>query len=327
MEMIPLANPSDALKKISDELKEKFDEAGMSAVEEFIDKLDDIKDMVANGPANIVEELKGLFDQFKSKMQEFLDNPASLAPGSGCLSSCAGWYGGKVVSKLGAVNTEAQAILEVIKGLVEHIKEPMETLGNVLQSAMQQLEGTIKKLAKLPAEVAKLAGSISEPADLANIDTSSMKKALDVSGIAEPLDALGSLKEPLKAAMGAVQQGVAQLVKFLTTAGAKITACFDVPAPLGCLQDALMSQAPDAMTQLLDMVNGMSKLDLAPMQVSLGNVSTTICDLDPATVTEPVKKFAESSSGTVDGLDKLVAGAKMASGAGALGGALGGMFG
>jgi len=104
------------------------------------------------------------------------------------------------------------------------------------------------------------------------------------------------------------------LVDFLEAVPDKVKAAFDVPMPLCFLTQMLLAQAPEAMTQLLDMVDGMKKLDLTPMKKGLGQVRDTICDLNPETVSVPVKKFAESAAEQVASLDKMVSGAKLASG-------------
>jgi len=316
MDAIPGANPAEGLKKIADEMKAKFDEAGMGSVDSFVDTLEEVKEMVEKGPAGILEKMQGLFNDFKAKMQELMDNPASIAPGGGAIAACGAWYGNAVVAKLGDLNKETEKMLQAVKDLVSQIQEPMDKLGETLKSAMSSLEGTVKKLAKLPSEVMSLADTVKGPEEVANIDTDPMKKCLDTSGISSPLDALAGLKGPLKSAIEAVKVGVDNLVDFLESVPDKVKAAFDVPMPLCFMTQMLLAQAPEAMTQLLDMVDGMKKLDMAPMKRGLGQVRGTICDLNPETVSEPVKKFAESAKEQVESLDKMVSGAKLASGGG-----------
>lgn len=314
-------NPQDGLKKISDEMKQKFDEAGMNKVEEFMDTLDEVKGMAEKGPTKILDEMKGQFEKFKAKIQEFLDNPASLAPGSGGLAACAAWYGGAVVEKIKVIGKDAEDMMGKLKEMGTQIMEPMKKLSEVLESAMSELEATIKQLGKLPKELSNMVSNISGPEDVAKLDVAPMKKCLDTSGISGPLDAMAGLKGPLKSAINAVKEGVENVMEFLENLPDKITACFDVPQPLCWLQSTLMSNAPPAMTQLLDMVKELKRIDLSPVQGMLGKVAGAICDMDPAQVTEPVKKFAASATGNIEDLEKLVTGAKAAADAAAAAGA------
>merc|ERR1711920_1062511 len=84
------------------------------------------------------------------------------------------------------------------------------------------------------------------------------------------------------------------------------------------LTSILMKQAPEAMTNLLDMVDGMKKLDMTPVKNGLGKVRDNICELKPEMVSEPVKKFAEAAQEQVNSLDDMVSKAKAAKNAGGM---------
>merc|ERR1719482_2354767 len=96
--------------------------------------------------------------------------------------------------------------------------EPMKKLGEVLESAMKILEGSLTKLAKLPKEVGKMAAEIDSPDDIAKIDVDSMKACLDVSGIDSPLGNLGGLGATLGGAIEKVTQGITLIEEFIQNA-------------------------------------------------------------------------------------------------------------
>jgi len=305
-------DPAEALKKIAAQMQEKAQEAGMGAVTDFTKTLDEVQDMVKEGPSAILDGMKKLFDDFKGKMQEIQDSPGNLAPPG--VAACASWYGGVVAGRLKALQEEVMGMIEKIKSLVNDLAAPMKTLGETLKEAMKSLDDTVKKLAGLPNELTDLGGKCQGAADVAKIDTGPMMKATDVKSISSPLQSLADLKGPLKDAIEAVNNGVAGIIDFVTSLPAKVKASFDLPAPICFLQSALMSQAPPAMKTLLEMVDKLGKVDMAPMQKMLGKVSDTICELEPKTIIDPVNKFAASAKDSISGLDTVVKGAKVATG-------------
>merc|ERR1712216_866269 len=99
---------------------------------------------------------------------------------------------------------------------------------------------------------------------------------------------------------------------------------FDVPPPLCFLSSVLMSQAPQAMTDLLAMVDKLKEVKLDGIIKMLEDVTSTIGNLDVAQVKTPMSKFLESAGDLVDRLDKTVQSAKLMSNpGGAVAGALG----
>lgn len=315
-------NPADVLGEVSGELKSKFEEAGMDAVDKFVDKLEDIKEKAANGPKEVLDMITAKFDEMKAKLKAILDDPSSLAP-SGGLAACASYYGNAVAQKLSDFADEASKLGESVMKFAGEVTEPMQKLSETLTKAMEELEKSLKKLAKLPQEVQGMAESISDAADFAKIDTDPMKKCLDVGGIDAPLSSLGGLKDILGSAVDAVKSCLKQIQKFIEDAPDKIRGAFAVPPPLCFLTSMLMSQAPKAMTDLLEMVDKLKGIELQPMVDMLENVVETVCNLDISKVKEPVSKFAESAGGSVDKLDTAVKAAKLTQNpAGALGGAM-----
>mmetsp|Transcript_13017 Transcript_13017/g.29565 ORF Transcript_13017/g.29565 Transcript_13017/m.29565 type:complete len:327 (-) Transcript_13017:247-1227(-) len=323
-----MPNPADVLKEVSGELKEKFDDAGMDAVDKFVDKLDDIKDKAANGPKEVMEAVMEKFEEMKNKLKALLDDPSSLAPSAGALASCAAYYGNAVAQKLGDFAEEASKLGEAISKMAGEITEPMQKLADTITNAMKQLESSLKKLSKLPKEVEGLAETATDPSSFAETDTDSMKKCLDVSGIDAPLSNLDGLKSILGGAVDAFKACLRQIKEFIEAAPDKIKDAFGVPPPLCFLTGALMSQAPQAMTDMLEMVDKLKGIKLQPILDMLENVVETVGNLDISKVKTPVTKFASNAGASVDKLDKAVKAAKLSQNpAGAIGGKLGGMFG
>lgn len=318
------ADPKAAIQKIADELKEKFDECGMDAVEKFGDKLEAIKDKAANGPQEVMDGLKNNFTSLTDKVQEALDDPTSLAPGN--MAACASWYGNAVVSKLKDLKKEAEEIFNAAKKLGDDITEPMKKLGDVLGSAMKELEGTLKKLSKLPAEIQGLAGSVGGAEDVAKIDTSSMHKCTDTSGISKPLDSIVGLKDVLGDVVEMAKIAVAKIADFIKRAPDMVKNAFNIPAPLCFLSGALMSQAPAPMTSMLEMVDKLKAIDLDGMLDMLDNTADTVMNLDIEKIKTPVEGFATGAKEKIGNLDTVVKGAKMATGGGGMMAAVKGLF-
>lgn len=313
---LPGGDPKEVLDKVSKELKQKFDDCGMGEVEAFMGKLDKVGGMLEAGPAALLEKMNGLFNEFKKKIEAVMEDPKSLAPSGSSLANCASWYGKSVCKKLKVFTGDVDEIIETVKEFLKELEEPIKKLGETMSSVMEALGGSVAKLAKLPAEVTKLADEVGGPEDVAKIETDSMKKSLDVSGISSPLDSLGSLKEPLKAAVEAVKKGVQRILDFIKDAPGTVKKAFDVPYPCCGCQGCMLSQAPAALTQLNVMIDGLKDMDLNPVIEGFESVSSAICDLDPAKVTDPVNKFAEAAASHVDELDKVVQAAKLATGGG-----------
>jgi ElaB/YqjD/DUF883 family membrane-anchored ribosome-binding protein len=312
-----MASPAAALKEVADELKEKFEEAGMSTVDAFVDKLEDIKDNAASAPKEILDQIQSKFKEFTDKLEEFMKDPSKLAPPP--LQAIAAWYGGAVAGKLKAMSDESSSQLEAVAKMASSIMEPMKKLGEVLTKAMEELEGSLKKLSKLPAEVGKLASTVSSPDDIAKIDVEPMKKALDVSGIDSPLKSIEGLKGMLGDVVAMAKSAIEKVVEFIQSCPGMIKGAFEVPFPFCCMTSVIMDQAPDAMKQLLDGVSAVEKIDLNKLLDIMSATSDTVCNLDIAAVKQPVEKFAASSGDAVGKLEKTVSGAKMAGGLGSIG--------
>lgn len=304
-------DPKAAFEKISKELQDVFDESGMGAVDKFVDKLDSIKEKCSSGPTAILDQLKKMFDEFKAGLQKALDDPSSLAPGGGVLASCASWYGNAVKNKLTDLNGDSAALLETIKKCAEDAAVPFQKLSEVLGQAMKELEGTLKKLSKLPNEVMKLKEVDKD--EIAKIDTAPMKKCLDISGIDKPLGDLAGLKSVFDGILDLIKNGITKLADFTSSAPDKVRAAFEVPFPLCCMTASLMNQAPAPMKAMLDQVENLKKIELEGLVTMLEDVQGSVCTIDINKVKDPASKFAKAAGSKVDDLDKVVAGAKMAS--------------
>eukprot|EP00929_Paragymnodinium_shiwhaense_P021156 TRINITY_DN1386_c0_g1_i1.p1 TRINITY_DN1386_c0_g1~~TRINITY_DN1386_c0_g1_i1.p1 ORF type:complete len:327 (-),score=141.32 TRINITY_DN1386_c0_g1_i1:144-1124(-) len=324
-----MPNPADTLKEVSKELKEKFDEAGMGSVETFMDTIDDIKDKAAAGPGAALDAVQAKFDEFKGKIGEAIEKPSSLAPAN--MALIAEWYGSAVAAKLAEFKATVEEMINSLVALAKEITSPMKTLGETLANAMAALEKTLKKLAKLPAEVGKMAAEIDSPDDIAKIDVDSMKACLDVSGIDAPLKSMGDVGGTLGSAIDKVKEGLKAIEDFISNAGDQIKACFQVPPPLCFATSCAMQAAPQPLKDMLDMVDNLKKVDLSSLVNMLTKTMETLSTLDIAMVKTPVDAFSKSAGSPIDKLDKAVTAAKLSSDpAGAIGGmvpkGMGGMF-
>merc|ERR1719223_685199 len=223
--------------------------------------------------------MHALLETFQGKLQSFIDDPSSIAPeGSWSATS---WYTVQVAEKLKAVDKEAQEMLDKFKALLLEAKESVGELEETLKSVLLQLEETVRRLSKLPREVEGLSGTLKSQEDVAKIDAEGMKKSLDCREISNPLNALSGLKERLGKAASSVTAEVGELVDFLSTLPDRITSSLHAPFGLCFLQNMCASTLPEAIRQLLELVDHMLKLDLEPMHRMLEKTCTTICDLDP----------------------------------------------
>jgi hypothetical protein len=326
--MIPgMPNPADAVKNIADELKQKADDAGMGAADDFIGKLEGIKDQAKGGAGDIIDNVKKGIDEMKDKIQAGLNDPAALAGGGGALAACASWYGGKVCQELKGFSSEVESIGQIMAAQGQAVATPMKQLGTTMESTMEGLGKTVKGLSSLPGQVQALSDSVKGPDDVAKIETGPMSEACDVSGIEGPLNSLGSLKELMMPAVQGIKEAVEKLGDFITNAPDKIKAAFNIPAPLCFLQGALMPNAPPLMTELLSKLEALKSIDLTPFVNMLASLADTIGNLDIESVKKPLTQFGNDAKEKIQDLEKAVQGAKLASNpAGALGG-MGKMFG
>lgn len=314
------ADPAEQLKKISEEIQAKFDEAGMGKVEEFMDKMDGMMEQVKDGPGPLMKAVQDKAGELRDKIDKALADPSSLSPGGGGLAACASWYGGAVSTKLGAFGDEAAGVVDALTKLKADVEKPLKELADKLKDAMGKLEKGLKALAKLPKLVNSELQGKSSPEDIGKINTGPMKQALEAGDLDAPLGVLAGLKSLLESAIGVLKKGAQFLEDFLSAAPDTVKAAFDVPQPLCMLQSILLSQAPAIMTDLLGLIDKLKGASLQPLVGALDSSQETIANLDVNAVKEPVNKFTASAKDLVDKLDKTV---KMAGAAGAASGAMG----
>jgi len=312
---IPGANPADALKQISTELQEKFDEAGMGAVEDFVDKLDDLVDKIKKGPAELVKSAEKKFAELKDKLEKVAADPSSAAPNGGALAMCAAQYGKAVATKLGDVAKNASELGADMAKLATDVTTPLKSVGDTLDGALQKMEDSVKALAKLPKLVSKEIEGKDSPDDVGNINTGPMKKALNGGDVEDPLNSIMALAGELTNVVEIIGRAVAALDEFIGTAPSKIKGAFDPPFPLCCLS----GMQPEALKDLLNMIEQLAKIDLSPVMDTLRNASEKIAGIKVDTIKTPVTTFLESAKGLVDKLDKTVQAAKLSSGGGMMG--------
>jgi hypothetical protein len=247
-------------------------------------------------------DVQAKFDELKANVQKAIDDPSGLVPSAGPAALLAGWYAKSVAEKLGAFKADVEKLIAQIVSLAAALMEPLGKLGEVIGSAMKELEGTLKKLSKLPAEVGKMAAEIDSPDDIAKIDVETMKACLNVSGIDGPLTSIGGLGEMLGGAIGLVKEGVQMIMDFILSAAEQIKAAFTVPSPCCCCTGPAMAQAPQAFQDMMGMVDNLKKIDLTALLDMLAKTSDTVTGIDIELVKKPVMAFAEAAGGSVDKL-------------------------
>jgi len=322
-------DPAAAVKQLATEIKEKFDEAGMGAVEEFMDQMDDIVDKAKEGSGAVIKAAREQVEGIQKKIEEALADPKSLVPGGGLAACAASCYTKSVQTKLRAFGDDSSALVETLTKLAGDVQKPLKDLAEGLERAMSQLEGSVKALAKLPKLIARELEGKDSPDDIGKIDTAPMKKALAKSDLDGPLGALGGMKDMVGSAIEALKAGVEALEGFLTSAPDTVRRAFDMPGPLSLIQGVLMSKAPQLMTDLLAMVETLKGFSLKPVLVGLSSTQGSLGGLSAAqdTLKNPVEKFTDSAAGLVDQLDATVTAARMAGGAAGVMGAVAKMFG
>jgi len=308
--IMAMPDPKVAVQKIADEIKEKANEAGLGKAEEFMGMLTEMKDQADKGPGEIMDKVKGAIEAFKQKMQDAMDGPSSLAPAS--IAACAAWYGNAVVEKLKEIMAEVEKLFEKLVEVIKEMSSSLKSLGETMEDATTQIKKTVTGMTGLPTMLQDIAGKVTGPNDVANIDTSSMKTSLDASGISAPLDALGGLKDSMEPIADTVSGGISTLTTFVQEAPERIKGCFQVPSPMCCLTGCVISQGPEAMKMMLDQVDQLGKLDLQPIVDMLKQLVERLSSIDVKLVKDPVDKFAKMAGEKVDSLDEVVKAAKMA---------------
>lgn len=321
-----MPNPTEMVKQVAKELKEKADAAGMDKVDGFVDELEAIKEKAKAGAGDILDKLKESLESFKTKIADALNDPASIAGGGGAMAACASWYGGAVCAQLKNLSSEVEELVKIMTSQATAVAGPMKEVGEVMGSAMTGLNNTVKGLSKLPKQVQDLADTVKGPDDVAKVDTKPMDKACDVSGLDGPLGALAGLKDKMGPVIDGIKAAAEKLASFITDAPDKIKNAFNIPQPLCFLQSVLMSNAPPLMKELMDKLELLKGIDLTPFVEKIGQMANTLTNINVDTVRDPVTNFGSEAKGKIANLEKAVQAAKLASNpAGALG-SMGKMF-
>lgn len=316
---VPGADPAAAIKTIQKEMQEAFDEAGMGSVKDFTDMVDNLMKTVKAGPKAVVDGAKDQFDQFKIQLENAAQDPASLA-GGGPTAMCASYYAQSVTSKLKGVGDDVTGMVSGLSTMASDSAVPLKTIADTMEGAMEKIESAIAGLAKLPQLVASEFDGKDDPADIAKVDTSKLKKALDGGDVGEPLDAIKGIGSLIQDAVDIIEKGVVMLTEFLDTAPDKVKDAFSMPQPL-----CFFSVTPKPMTDLLDTLNELASINFSSITDALRKAAESVGSIDADALKKPLAAFKEKAGGLVDKLDNTVQGAKLASGggAGAMMGAIG----
>merc|ERR1719362_1474995 len=210
-----------------------------------------------------------------------MDDPASLA---------ASWYGTTVIEKLKALMAEIVALLDKLLQVIENMTGPFKTLGDTMQDSLTGVNKTMKGLTMFPDTVMALSNKIKGPKDLADIDTVSMKKDLDISGMDGPLSSLEGLSGNMGSTIDSVKDGIDSLSGFVTDAPQKIKDSFAVPTPLCFITGCAMANASPAMQSMMEQVEQLKSFDLEPVVKLLQEMHDKLANIDIALVKDPAKK-------------------------------------
>merc|ERR1712032_792273 len=166
----------------------------------------------------------------------------------------------------------------------------------------------------LPNNVMALSNKVKGPEDLADVDTGSMRKDLDTSGVDGPMSSLEGLQGIMGSMIDSVKECVDSLSRFVTNAPEQIKESFAVPTPLCCITGCAMANTPPAMVSMMEQVEQLRSFDLEPLVRLLQEMHDKLSNIDIALVKDPMKNFAEMAGEQVDALEKVAAAAKMAGG-------------
>lgn len=308
-------DPGAAVQDVASKLKDLGDECGLDKVDEFIDKLENIKESAKQGPGDVMDKVKDSFKSFKETLDNAANDPASLAPSGGGLAVCASWYGRAVAAKLKSLAEEIATLFDALVKVVGQIAQPFKELGETMGEAMRGLNSTVKGLTNMPKQILQIADSVKSPGDVAKIDVEPMKKSLDTSGMTSPLDKIAGLKDLVGPVIKEVKDIIDQLLEFIDGAPDKLKNAFAVPSPLCCCSKCLLSQAPPMLKNLLEKLESLKGIDMTKITGTMSNMSDTVGNLNMDVVKVPINEFAEKAKDPIDTLDKAVGAAKLASGA------------
>jgi len=226
------------------------------------------------------------------------------------IMACASYYEGRVADKLKDIGVESEELAESLKGLVSQIEDPMQQFGKALQTTIENMEAQLKKLLELPRDLDAMSRSVSGPNEATRTNIRNLRETLDTTGSCPFLDGLHGLKEPLQEVSAKIKHGCTAIEEFIVNAPDSIRAAFNLPQPLCFLQGMVVPQAPQAMQQLLEIVNKMSKLDVQAMHTLMDKINDMISKLEPDTVSKPVQRFRASAGSHIDQIEILVGGGK-----------------
>eukprot|EP00932_Pfiesteria_piscicida_P018413 SRR837773.5264.p1 GENE.SRR837773.5264~~SRR837773.5264.p1 ORF type:complete len:305 (-),score=166.52 SRR837773.5264:11-865(-) len=272
--------------------------------------MEELLKVVQGGPDKVIGEVKGMVSSMTGSIEEAIKDPTKLAPSGGGLAACGAWYGSAVAGRLMLFKDDIDALTKSMGTLADDVKTPMTNLAAGVKGAIEELDAAVKGLAKLPKLVAGELQGKDGPEDISKIDTSAMKKALQVSDISKPIAKIMESKAVIEAVIGAMSAGTRTLEEFLSTAPDKVRAAFDVPQPLCFLTSMVMDSAPQAMKDLLALVEKLEKLSLEPIMKAFTGVAESVGKVDAAAIQKPVEAFVKDAKEIIDKLDHVVKGSK-----------------
>ncbi|CAE8642359.1 unnamed protein product [Polarella glacialis] len=304
-------DPSAAVKEVAAELEKQAKECRVDTVDQVLDKIEEIMNKAKAGPGDMIEKLAAAFEEFNGKIEKAINDPAALSNAGGPMVACASWYATEVAGKLKELVAEVTEISKVVHDKVAEAAKPLSQVATALEEAMKGMEGSAKKLAKLPKEVQDLATTIKGPADLAKVDMGPISGCLDLSPLTGSLTKIDGLKSVLGPVISAVSATLAGVAEFLMSLAEKLIGAFQVPSPLCFLTPMVMSQAPPLLAELLEKVKALQKIDVQPVVEGMKMISDTIGNFDAKAVSVPLEKLAVDAKASIGKLDEAVSAAKL----------------
>jgi len=301
-----MSNAAAPVRKISQKFQQKYNDAGMPKVTEFVGELGGVKLLVIDGAASILIEVKRILDEAVSDMKESARHRRSLVPDGANYEE---WQKDEVVRKL----TDLSKDFEKLSGSLDTVISPVRKIGEAIETESASLEQIVKRLSSITAKLSKISEVIKSSKDIAKIDVAGLSKILttESKGIVEPLRSLASIHGGLARESEAVNQCVQTLLEFRSRTMGAIKEAFIVPSAYFWLRIACCAREPadieaPAQSVLLRKVGALNRLPLEGIKADLAKVHDFISSIDAPSIIQPVETYAVSTQGVVKELDALV---------------------
>lgn len=294
-----------ALKAVADALEAKQAELKFKDRADFLltqlERTQNEECQEENSVVRVVEAL-GLF---QAALRQGLNNPSLLFPGGDCCAGLAHTLGARAASKMTVVQREGAELLEHFEGIVGEVESLRRELADIIVRLPQICEEAEKLAVRLPKDLLKLAESVQDIADLAQIDLEPLRAAVDASSVVQLLDELKVLGQRATAAAQSIEVAGKRAVAFVAGLPGKVTGAFC----LGPCFGSILKPAPTVRTMLKET----GKLHEAIKVLSAGSKQLLdISEIDVESLRAPLAEFSASARKQLDHLDAELATARSA---------------